>query len=266
MSTPTDAPCTPWTPTFCIDLGSLDPAVQAATGLGVSIASDLLWTLSGRRFGLCDATIRPCRRSCWPNPGWGWGWWNGSGGWWGWPYPVNLGGGIWVNCGCGSCGDTCACTPLEEVQLAYPVASVTQVMIDGVVLNPSAYLLYDHRILVRVDGGSWPLCNDLTKTTGVGAWHITASYGVEVPPSGKLAVGQLAVEIAKDCAGAACALPRNITSITRQGVSQTFNQKGPTLVFGLPLVDAFLRAHNPAGVSGRAQIFDIDGPRPRSSS
>lgn len=263
MSTPTDAPCSPWTPTFCIDLGSLDPAVQAATGLGLQIATDLLWPLSGRRYGLCEATIRPCRRECWPS-GFGWGWWSSATGWGGWPWPANLGGGIWVNCGCGGCGDSCACSPPQEVLLAYPVAEILEVVIDGVVLAPDAYLLYNHQILVRVDGGAWPTCNDLTKTTGVGAWHISATYGIAVPPSGQLAVGALAIEIAKDCAGAACALPRNITTITRQGVSQTFNQRTPRLVFGIAMVDAFLATHNPAGVSGRAQIFDIDGPRPRT--
>lgn len=262
MSAVTDAPCTPWTPTFCIDLGSLDPAVQAATGLGVSIASDLLWSLSGRRYGVCEATIRPCRRACWPDRGWGW--WNNTTGWGGWPWPVNLGGGIWVNCGCSACGDTCSCSPLQEVVLPYPVVDITEIMIDGVVVDPSAYVVYDHRIVVRVDGGSWPLCNDLDVTEGVGAWHISATYGVSVPPSGALAVGQLAIEIAKDCAGQACALPRNVTSITRQGVSQTFTNPRGQLVFGLALVDVFLYAHNPAGVSARAQIFDIDGPRPRA--
>ena len=267
MGAAADAPCTPWTPTWCINPGALTPAVVAATGIGVQVASDLLWTLSGRRYGVCQATIRPCRRECWPTYGPGWGWWSAASGWAAWPWPVNLGGGIWVNCGCNTCGDTCSCSPLSEVVLPYPIASIVEIVIDGQTLPASGYAVWDHRIVTRVDGGVFPTCNDLEITSppgGVGAWHITATYGVSVPPSGMLAVGQLALEIAKDCAGQACALPRNVTSITRQGVSQSFDTRMPRIVFGLPMVDAFLSAKNPAGITAPAKIFGMDGPRHRS--
>src|SRR5690606_26300487 len=94
----------------------------------------------------------------------------------------------------------------------------------GEILDSSKYRLDEHRYLVRTDGEAWPRCNDLRKSDQhVGTWSVTATFGTVVPPSGQFAVGELALEIAKACAGQDCKLsPANVQQITRQGVKKVF--------------------------------------------
>ena len=140
------------------------------------------------------------------------------------PAPA-LVGGKWFNIACGACSSGCSCSSVSEVVLPYPVASIEAVRVDGVVLDPSAYRVDDWRLLVRLDGGEWPRCNDLNLAdTEEGTWSVTAQYGTEVPRLGQLAAGQLATQIAKACAGVSgCLLPSTtVRQVQRQGVTKTF--------------------------------------------
>lgn len=225
----------------------------------------MLWLRTNRRFGACTTTLRPCREDCVPSlfallPGWG-----SSGiGSWGYPFPALIGG-QWYNLGCGSCQNTCSCTWLEQVELPYPVSGIGQVKVDGVVLAPSAYRVDDWRWLVRIDGGRWPTCQDLTKAdTEVGTWSVTASYGEAVPELGRFAVNELALEIARGCVGSTCKLSSaTVSQLNRQGVTKEFMQgdvmKGQ---IGLYFSDLFINTYNPFR-SHAAAIFDVDGPRAR---
>lgn len=243
---------------------SLSPAV---TGAALAAASELVWTLSGRRFGLCTSVLRPCRRECqgmiWPL---------GSGIWPftspGMTYPLPIWwNGQWLNLTCGSCTTDCSCTVVEEVVLPGGVYAITQVLIDGAVLSPSAYRLDDNRLVVRIDGGAWPLCNNLSlNDTEVGTWSITAQWGEPLPEIGKIAVGELACEFGKYLSGSACNLPETVTSLSRQGVSLTFADPNEVLNegrLGLHFTDMFLSAFNPSGLRARSQVYSVDGPNPR---
>lgn len=240
---------------------SLSPAV---TGSALQAASELVWNLSGQRFGLCTQVLRPCRRECqgmpwpygdnvWPytTPGMTYPlpvWWNGQ----------------WLNLTCGSCSSDCSCGTVEEVVLPGGVSQILQVLIDGVELSPSAYRLDDNRIVVRIDGGTWPLCNNLAVNDDhVGTWSITAQWGEPLPEIGKLAVGQLACEFGKYLSGQDCQLPQAVTSLTRQGVSMQFGDLEESLKdgrLGLQWVDMFLATYNPGGLRARSQVYDVDGP------
>lgn len=123
-----------------------------------------------------------------------------------WPYPsspIRLGGGLdgWTNCwGCGEdlgadsgsgwgmCQGSC---DLPCVDLPAPVSDVVEVVIDGEVLDPSAYKVQAYRRVCRVDGSTWPCSNNLRGTscantdtvveyavdaTG-GDWSLTVLYG-----------------------------------------------------------------------------------------
>lgn len=246
----------------CFD--TLSPAV---TGSALQAASELVWTLSGRQFGLCTQVLRPCRQECqgmpWPASGVQWPnvypgqtyplpfWWNGQ----------------WLNLTCGSCASDCSCATVEEVALPGGVYQVLQVLIDGVELSPSSYRLDDNRLVVRTDGGAWPLCNDLSKNdTEVGTWSITAQWGQPLPELGKIAVGELACEIGKYLSGQDCALPAAITSLSRQGVSLSFVDANEALnngKIGLHFTDMFLSAFNPGGLRARSRVYSVDGPNPR---
>lgn len=256
-------PCAPWPVRWTCDISTESPTV---TGLAVAAATDIIWALSGRRFGTCSVKLRPCRRTCtdsvfpdgvrpWPGTTWG-----GSLGYGGWG---------WINAGCGTCGDTCSCTTLPQVKLPAPVSTITEVRVDGVVLTGTAYKLYDNDLLIRTDGFTWPYCqNLLNDDTQVGTWSVTALYGEDVPDAGQWAIGEFACEYIKASRGEDCRLPRTVTNIARQGVTITMPvitdllKEGKT---GLYFTDFFLAAVNPSGLHRRSKVYSVDdalGRRP----
>lgn len=257
MVTFVDGPCDPWPVLWPCDLS---PEVAAVSGIAVEAASAILWVRSGRRFSLCTTTMRPCRNDCSD------GAYNYDG-WWAWgSYPrPRFYQGVWTNVVCGFCTDGCSCSVVSKVRLPVPVSSITDVTIDGTSMPASAYQLYDYRELIRQDGGEWPRCNDLSKPDGEpGTWSITAVYGEEPPTLASLAVGELAVELAKSIiCDNSCQLPQPVQQLTRQGVSMSFLD--PNEVFaggrlGLRISDLFLSTYNPDGLRAAARVYSVDQP------
>lgn len=140
-----------------------------------------------------------------------------------------------------------------------PVREITEITIGGVVLDPSEYALLNGELVSRT--ASWSVCD---------APIVTYEYGTKPPALGRMAARRLANELVLACEGSAdCALPTNVTSITRQGISydiwdpQEFLDKGRT---GLYEVDLFLAAANPSGAKKPARIFSPDSRRGYRSS
>jgi hypothetical protein len=246
-------PCEAWPVVWCCPTGS-----YAASGVASAVmaATEALWALSGRRYGECEVTARPCS-TIWLEtwyPDWGTGW-----------RPF-FDGAEWFNvCGHGS---SCSCTTVEEVILApAPVSEVTEVMLDGSVLDPSAYRLDDHRRLVRTDGGRWPACQAMDlPPTEANTWQITWTWGETVPELGKRAVGELACELLKLCNDEPCELPSGVTTIVRQGVTLELLQPTDFLEngrMGLRQCDLFLGTSNPGSLQSPPQVYSIDRPRAR---
>jgi len=252
--------CEPWPATWPCDISCESPT---ATGRAITIASEIVHSLSGRQFGLCTVALRPCRRECFETP-WADSWthWPGSS----WLSPALIGG-QWFNIVCGSCGDNCSCSSLSEVVLPARVDSIIEVKVDGSPLVTGAYRVDDNRTLVRIDGGSWPRCNDLNRAdTQVGTWSVTARYGEEVPDLGQAAVGELACQIMRALGGEDCRLPANVQTLVRQGVTIAFPD--PLQLFeggltGLYLVDLFIQTYNPHHLVRRAKTYSVDRPRAR---
>lgn len=254
-------PSEPWPVYWTCDINTYSPEL---TGYAVSAATRILWSLSGRRFGLTTTTLRPCSEDD-----------RGAG-----AYPFALGSWEWrvgysmppwdwfrtPYC-CGGCVGTCSCGHLSEIRLPSPVDSVVAVKVDGAVLNPSAYRLDNNRLLVRTDGARWPRGNDLSKGDDQpGTWSVTARFGESVPDSGRLAMGELACEIAKAGSGVDCRLPAAVTQLVRQGVTISVPDFGQILLHGrtgLYLVDMFLSAENPKSIQQRARVYDVDRISPR---
>ncbi|MFM9656838.1 hypothetical protein [Streptomyces scabiei] len=243
-------------------MDTLNPAV---TGLAVSMATETLWGLTGQRFGLCEVTLRPCRKDCHSGsffddfgPPW-------SGGR-SYPQPALIGG-QWFNLTCGSCGGDCSCTSVAEVLLPAPVLRIVEVKVDGTPLVTGAYRVDNNRLLVRTDGGEWPRCNDLTlAATEVGTWSVTAVYGEELPDGAALAMGQLACEIAKAADGADCKLPAGLQQLVRQGVTISYPDVGELFKqgrTGLYLVDMFVATWNPNRLRTRSRVYRVDRPTVR---
>ena len=135
---------------------------------------------------------------------------------------------------------------------------------DGAILDPGAYRVDENRLLVRTDGGRWPICNDLTKAdTEVGTWSVTLKAGGgAVSTLGQMALGELATQFAKLLAcDEDCLMPRPVQQLVRQGV--TMNFLDPNLVFtqgrlGLYLCDLFISAENPHQLTQASEVYDID--------
>lgn len=219
------------------------------------MAVEYLWNWTGRTFGLCPVTIRPCRDLNWVGHG------RSGGGF----QPV-LVEGRWYNLGCGMCLGTCSCDRTPSIRLPGPIDSVTSVTIDGDVLAPSAYRVDNAQLLVRVDGNSWPTVQHMdVPTTAPGTWEVQYVRGTPAPLQGQLAAGLLACELAKAaCNDSTCKLPQRIQTITRQGVTMAMLDpmndidKGHT---GIWLVDSFVASvMRPQGVP---RVYSPDVPRNR---
>lgn len=258
-------PCNPWPVRWICDVSSESPS---ATGYAVSMATRVLWSLTGRQFGTCTSTLRPCRTDCdssWP-----------AGGWDMWSMPTTYGYGYldgmyWYPLGCGGCNTgQCGCARVSETRLPDAVSSVIQVKVDGSPLVTGAYRVDNNRLLVRTDGQEWPRCNNLNKNdTEAGTWSVTAAYGQEVPDGGRLAAGELACEILKAMRGEECRLPAGVTQLVRQGVTISVPDFGDILMHGrtgLYLCDMFIMSENPNHLQSRGRIYSVDRPTQRRAS
>ena len=258
--------CTPWIDgqdvVTCCDAdvsnpADLDPYADAA--------GDLLFELSARLFpGICSDTVRPCRTRC------------------GCPWQILSRGHIvwnpnvldpyygWWNCGA---DQQCGCFPLSRVLLAGYVTAVSEVKIDGDIVDPDTYRVDENQWLTRVrltpddPVAVWPGCQDMSlPDTEHGTFSVTYTYGRDVPQAGVLAASQLACEMWKQCNGLECRLPQGTARVIRAGVvvertpfiSWGFERGGRSIPrgwnTGMPLVDAFLNGYNPTGLA-REPVF-----------
>ncbi len=229
-------------------------------------ASMLLFELSGRQFnGTCEQTIRPCRDdcACWgdvfspaqvPAIPWSWGYWGTSIGLgWGWGYE--------------GCRELCGCGFTSRVKLpGFPVTSILEVKIDGVVIADTEYRLDEWQWLTRMNDARWPACQQLDRAdTEEGTWTVTYEFGQAPPLPGVAAAAELACQLYKACEGSAdCQLPAGTTKVTRQGVQierapfLSWALKDGAWATGLPLVDVFLSAYNPFRLQRRSTVWSPD--------
>lgn len=258
-------PCQAWDPIWSCDISAKAPEV---TGTAVQAATEILWAMSGRRFGTCTVTHRPCRRDCYD----GYAWSNLSASWmttWTGPGYLEAGGYYtpWFDLTCGSCNGGCSCARVSEVVLPAPVSSITTVKVDGIVLDSSAYRVDDNRLLVRTDGQVWPRCNNLSRDDDQpDTWSVTAVYGQDVPTLGRLAVGEMACEIMRAMSGEDCRLPAGIRTLVRQGVTIEMPNLGELFSdgkTGLYLADAFIQSVNPHRLTRRSRVYSVDHRSPR---
>lgn len=256
-------PCEPWEPIWTCNIELITGAAEV-TGVAVQAASEILYQLSAQRFGLCNVKLRPCRKSCQGGFPW-WSWWEyGS-----YPQPYWWNG-TWYNLACGSCpGDSCSCIGLSETELPGPVAGITEVKLNGVVLTAGVdYRVDDYRKLVSL-GDPWPYCQDLRlEDTEDNTWSVTAEYGEIVPVIGRMAVGELALEFVRylTCSDD-CQLPFGVVDVSRQGISMTIQNTAELIkqgIINLPMSAMFIQASNPEHLTARAAVYDLDAPTYRA--
>lgn len=252
-----DQPCAGWTPdiTCCPTWASYSPTVQAAA---TTVASKVLWAATGRRYGLCPMIVRPCGKwcsgSCGGNMYWSYGTWM--------PYIMD---GVWRNCWCGD-SMCCTCEPANQIYLPGPVDSITQVLVDGVVIDPATYRVDDQRWLVRTGAGNtWPACQDMNlPTSASGTLQVSYPKGTPVPTEMQLAAGIYACQYAKACTGGDCELPLYATSVIRADTQFTLPSPTELLSMGLTgiwSVDQAIMADNPYGLKSSGRVI---WPNPKS--
>lgn len=279
MAAPTVGVCSPWCDDAAVQAccGGLSPEVDPQTITNaILMASNALFRLTGRQFpGLCTIeAIRPCSSSgcngCadggwWAGAGWSGLWWNAAVGTWSALYPFTSSELLNGLCGCaGRC-------QLSSVVLPNPIAGVTQVVINGEILNTNAYRVVNYRRLERIDGGSFPCSNDFTRDSSpgssdaAGTWQINYVYGRGPGDDGALYAAMLACQFSLAmCGSDGCLLPERTARIVREGV--TMELLDPIALMnagltGLPLVDAWIREVNPAGIQRRAHFRRLGSNR-----
>jgi hypothetical protein len=227
----------------------LEEITPEAKAISEALAVQSLRMLTGFRVGGCPITVRPCKRDCvpgtWltaPDPGLMFAGVYGSTFS---PYIMN---GQWLNA-CGCRNDDCSCTRVRQVILPGHAGRVDQVQVDGVVLPQAAYRVDNGNKLVRQDGEDWPVCQDMNLPNGeVGTFSVTYLDGNPVDGVGSYVAGLLAAEFARACVNADCSLPRNVQSVTRQGISMQMTPEEvdfPGGFTGIQTVDNWVRIWNP---------------------
>lgn len=254
-------PCEPWPIRPCCDLSRYE---EEDVEHWRAVASSLLWALSGRRWGPCPVTVRPCRRSCLEGSPFLIRWGATAGPW----IPYLGADGQWRNASVCGCKSDCSCGELCEVYLPGPVASVEEVNLDGQVLAPGLeYRVDAPGRLVRLGGGCWPSCQDMSAPPGSpNTLTVTYRWGLPLDAAAIAAVSELTCHLLKGCgSGCGCNATRNVTRLQRQGVeieadATAIYSEGRT---GLPVVDAWLMAVNPYHLDSPSRVYSPDYRRPR---
>jgi len=171
-------------------------------------------------------------------------------------------------CGYCSCSrDRCGCGRYVYIQLQdrFPVISVDEVKVDGVIIDPGSYRVDDYSRLVRLDGACWPLCNDLTLADDQpNTFSVKYTAGRRPPVELQIAAAELACEMKRACNGNDCRLPSNVTQVNRQGVTLNIDaleaavSGGST---GLAFVDAALARYDCARAKSRVWHPSLKPPR-----
>ncbi|MBC9729260.1 hypothetical protein [Streptomyces sp. TRM68367] len=259
-------PCGPWPfePSCC---SSADDADQAEIDRWRSVATTILFNLSGRRWGpSCPYTVRPCRRSCLESSPVSFQAGASTGGW----IPYIGTDGAWRNASVCGCKSDCSCGELCEVRLEGPVHDIMAVELDGQTLPADAYRVDAGGLLVRTDGGCWPDCQDMAAPCGEpGTFCVTYRIGMPLDEAAIAAFSELVCHYLKGCGGGCgckASSNKNLTRVQRQGVELEFAD--PTLLYsemrtGLPLVDAWLVSVNPYRQTSPSRVYSPDFKRPR---
>ena len=245
-------------------------------------ASDYLWARTGRRLGpSCPVVVRPCRKSCFDGYGLSGrflnqGQYQSTGGYF--PYMAN---GRMYNATLCGCVSDCHCGPeLCEITLPGPIFDITEVMIDGTVVDPFTYSVYNGNTVTRMNSPAvgetpetnrcWPACQDMTLEGQLpNTFTITYRTGLRLSSLATLAVTELTAHLIRGCAGCGdgCgggSLRQNLRSKTRQGVDLEFVD--PQQVFnddrtGIQVVDWFIKSTNPQGLGSQLRVLSPDAPR-----
>lgn len=276
MATTPFVPCG-WTPTPipggpCCSDAATDPAIVTQAN---AIATAVIFALTGRQYGACPVTVRPClpqtcppmqlsRLIYWDSRA-SRGYNNGNLGVLSF-VPTLLNGQVY-NLNCGLCPtNCCTCEPSCRVLLPGPIQSITNVTKDGVVVAPANYTVYNGNELAFITDplnpsiAACPGCQNYDLPLGqVGTWSVTYNIGTPVPNEANFAAGLYALEVAKSLLGdKSCGLPERVQAVTRQGISTVYFDPTKLLnmgLTGLTMVDQLVAVMNPGRLTEASRVW-----------
>jgi hypothetical protein len=238
------------------------------------MAATILWALTGRRFGCCPVTVRPCKPEgsgtiplpeliYWDRRGVGLDNLGVTTGW----VPILEEGRVY-NIACG-CKGLHRCKADCEFTLPGPVCEITSVTNGGVLVDPDDYMVLDNRLVFLND--SCPTGQDYNLPAGeVGTWSVTYTIGESWPAGADLMAGLLACEYGRAVnSDPGCGLPAGVQSVVREGVDIGFLDPmalADAGLTGLPVVNDWIRAANPDRLRQRARAWSPDLPVVRRES
>ena len=221
--------CEAWPVTWTCDVNGISPqALDAAAEL----ASQLLWALSGYRFGICTYVegIYPAGcDSC--------------------VAPYKDLNGEWHNGGVADC-----CRLLMKHR---PVSKVNTVTELGRILDAGDYVMQGGYLKRRF--ACWPCaweCDDAPI-------HVDYMAGVPFPIGTEVAMGEVGCEMLAAMQGNVCKLPSRAINVSRQGVTVEMGAIGEFVKagkIGLPLTDAWLTSVNQGVLQVASKVFSPDLP------
>lgn len=261
MSGGTQFPCDwPWCDPVCCP--EWEQATDAERDRAKNLATYLLWSATGRQYGRCPVTIRPCRRSCIDTN-------HVRGTWSGNTWQPILDHGRWYNVQCDCPPHRCSCTDVCEIDMEGWYPEPIRVEIDGEPIPLHHFRVANGRRLVWQGDGCFPECQDLSLPLGEpGTWAITYLRGLPVPMGGAEVTSELACELLLSCnpdTADRCRLPDNVTSVSRQGIDIEFvAERSPSTPagFGIDSIDRWVAAGNPGGAVEPVDYFSPDVARP----
>jgi len=234
--------CEPWTTpdklccpdAVSVDCETGDPVVASYAWTDeelIEAATGILYRATCSLYpGHCEVTVRPCG---------------------------------YCSCNRKKCG--CGRYIYIDLQEKYPIVSIDEVLIDGEVVPESSYRLDDYHRLVRTDGACWPACNDLIlEATEPRTFQVSYTAGRLPPIELQMAAAELACEMKRACNGFDCRLPRNVTHVSRQGISMDITALEGAVsgrVSGLAMVDSAVSQYNCSRARARVWHPSLQGPR-----
>lgn len=239
-----------------------DARPQTIKDSALWLASTYLWGATGRQFGTCPVTVRPIQPRFWDVAYRAYPVWPGSDPAVA-PFPY-LWNGAWFNTGCGAaCCSSRSCD--VTLQGPVPVTEITEVLVDGEVIPSTAYrvdMAGGAARLVRLDGQCWPTCQNIEAGEEEdGSFVVTYLMGREVPEALAIATAVLACQYGKLLGGGDCALPVQMTRLTRQGVELEVVPQDTSLQVnktGIKIVDDIVDILNPSKRRSPPQVLSPD--------
>lgn len=250
-SWPIDRTCLPTLPFVTTDNGAdggvsqdvYDSAILSQLA-AEDVATEILWALSGRQYGVCPIEVRPCpegrnpfdRSQGFDGQGFVTLIWNGSG---------------WATGSC-ACMGKCIETGPGVVHLPGPVFPPNDdhplvVTLGNVVLDDSEWTLEGDALFRR--DGRWPGQHRGRPLGENGTWSVSYFKGTPPPQGTASYLGILTNEIILSCNNdKKCRLPRNVKSVRRQGVEyDMYDARGIYTLgqTGISEIDLWLAAVNP---------------------